>query len=500
MSAWKDFVTAALLGTEKGMDPKLPGSLAAVLEATGGTDREQRFLTQAGAFGLWRKTGAKPAIRTEVLAPAEREELPLITSAAASHLRTMLNGTHKEMLPEWLATVVSVKKRVPPELLPALLEYSRKEPAIRDLAVAAGGQRADWLATHNPRWSFAAQGDPELWETGTRDQRLALLRAFRATAPAEARAKVEAVWKEEPADIRAAFLAQLAVQLSEEDIPFLEAALDDRSKEVRREVIDLLAQLPSSPFAVRMLERAKPLLTFKKGGLLARASLEVALPDAPDEAALRDGINPKEFGKQKEFGEKAAALVIILGAVPLSHWTRTFEQTPEALLKAVEKSEFAIAVATGWALAAMRQREAEWAAALLDGETELNPTFANAQALFAVLPNASRVERIRTALRTNAMQNGDVEAWQSLTAYLGTLTGEWPAPLAREIVATLRKIYDSGKVPWQVHGVLQLLPRSLPPSLLAEAATGWPDDQYGTSALVESITFRQAALLALSQS
>src|SRR5690606_35435303 len=102
-------------------------------------------------------------------------------------------------------------------------EHSRKESALRELAVAAGGQRANWLALHNPRWSFAVQEEPELWETGTRDQRLALLRTLRATAPDEARAKVEAVWKQEPADIRAAFVAQLAVNLSGDDIPFLEA-------------------------------------------------------------------------------------------------------------------------------------------------------------------------------------------------------------------------------------------------------------------------------------
>ena len=98
-----------------------------------------------------------------------------------------------------------LKRRVPPEFIPALLDRARQNSALRTIVIEAGGERASWLAAENPNWSFAAVETPDTWDTGTKDQRLALLRTERATTPAAARAKIEAAWKSEPADIRAAW-------------------------------------------------------------------------------------------------------------------------------------------------------------------------------------------------------------------------------------------------------------------------------------------------------
>ena len=43
-----------------------------------------------------------------------------------------------------------------------------------------------------------------------------------------------------------------------DDEPFLESALDDRSREVRQQAADLLTRLPDSRLALRMAERAGP--------------------------------------------------------------------------------------------------------------------------------------------------------------------------------------------------------------------------------------------------
>jgi hypothetical protein len=91
-----------------------------------------------------------------------------------------------------------------------------------------------------------------------------------------------------------------------------------------------------------MIARATPLLAFKRGELFSRASLKVTLPSEFDAAATRDGLGPKPLGDRRTtLGEKAVLLVLILSAVPLRHWTDTFEQTPAGLVKAAEESEFA---------------------------------------------------------------------------------------------------------------------------------------------------------------
>jgi hypothetical protein len=352
--------------------------------------------------------------------------------------------------------------------------------------------------THNPDWAFATVDAPNLWETGSRDQRVAILRSLRATAPAEARTKVEAVWKSEPADLRAAFVAELATNLSDADAPFLDAALDDRSKEVRRAAIDLLARLPSSALVARMIACAAPLLAFQRGGLLSRASLEVTLPSEPDAVATRDGLDPKAFGNQKTLGEKAVLLVLVVSAVPLRHWTDTFQAKPDAILKAAEKNEFASALATGWAWAALRQRDAAWAEALLDFAVQPHTEFLPGEPLLTVLPEAARADRLAAALRGGALKKGDTAAWQTFSAQLGAFPGHWPAPLAREVLAALRHATADG-IPWHLRAIAESLVIQLPPTLLVDAAHGWPIDQEGIAGLVELITFRHDALTALTQ-
>ena len=126
------------------------------------------------------------------------------------------------------------------------------------------------------RWQFAAgaREDPRaIWETGTPEQRVSAIRRMRETDPGGARELVGTTWKSDGADERAKFVEAMRTSLSPDDEPFLEAALDDRSKQVRSAAADLLARLPQSAFVERMIERAEPLLAFTPG--TARGKLTV---------------------------------------------------------------------------------------------------------------------------------------------------------------------------------------------------------------------------------
>jgi hypothetical protein len=499
VSAWKNYVTASLIGCGKSTPPELPASLQSTLGDTTAMDAEARFLTHAGALALWREAGWAPVGNAVDIVTADPETTAPLGSASVGHLRSMLAGRCLPVLPEWLGEVARRGRHLPSEILPALLDRARQDRALRPLVMAAGGRRATWLAMQNPAWSFGSSEAPELWETGNRDQRLPILRGWRAQSPAEARAKIEAVWTAEPAENRAAFLAELLPNLSADDAPFLERTLDDRSKEVRRTAIDLLARLPDSPFVARMLSRATPLLSFSRGGLLSRASFEVTLPPDPDAAATRDGLDAKVFGQQKLLGDKAVLLVLLLSAIPLRHWTDTFEQAPVALLKAAQKNEFARALATGWAWAALRQRDATWAAALLDSEEQPHPEFLPAESLLTILPESARAERLAAMLRAGAIAKSDAAKWHSFANLLSSISGHLPDALARELLAALRRECASG-LPWHLRGMAETFLLRLPPAMLSAAATGWPVDQEGVAPLVELLTFRHDVLTALQQS
>ena len=500
MNAWSDFTTAALLGTGKtSSSPQLPADLDAVCGEARDSNPEIDFSHPAGALALWRQAGLRPKrIRAEV-APAPPETTAPVSRVCAAHLRMMLGGHCSAVLPEWLREVASRGFHLPSELLPALLDRARQDRSLRPLVLASGGQRAQWLGAHNPDWSFTVAVLPELWETGSRDQRRAILHTLRMAAPADARSKIETAWKSEPAEVRAAFVAELETGLSNDDAPFLETILDDRSKEVRRAAVDVLARLPSSLFVTRMMARSASLLTYKRGGLVSRPTLEVTLPADPDLAAVRDGLDGKAFGAQKTLGAKSVFLVLILSAVPLSRWEDSFDATPEVILKAAEKNEFSRALVTGWAWAALRQRNVAWAEAIIDAKMEPHFEFLPGQSLLSILPEASRAERLVASLRGGALKKSDANAWQGLAAQLGAFSGPWPDILGREVLSALRSA-AAGGIPWHLRATAESLIVRLPAALLSGAGDGWPIDQEGVAGLVELITFRHEALTALNQS
>lgn len=499
MSTWKDFVTAALLGSERAAAPPLPGLLAGAVGQTSELPAESRFLLDAGAMALWRRAGLKPSGSSTGLSAAETETNPPVGQACLAHLRIMLGGRFSHVLWEWLTAVAAASRYVPPEFLPSLLAKAKQNAGLRPLIIAAGGKRAHWLAAQNPQWHFAAADSDDNWETGSREQRIRMLQTWRHREPSTAREKLAAVWKEEPADVRAEFLSILLTNLSTDDISFLEATLDDRSKEVRRWAVDLLARLSDSEFVRRMVERAAPILAWNRGGLLSRVSLEVTLPSDPDAAGKRDGLDAKVFGTQKVLGEKAVLLVQILSAVPLSHWTESSGQSPAALLKTAGKSEFGRAIATGWAWATQRQRDAEWAEAILDGEIQPHFELLSPQPLTAVLPEAKRAERFAAAIRAGALKASDISAWQSFASQLTWFSTPWPPALTRAILDALRSGATHG-IPWQQRGSYESLLLRVPPALLSEAVWGWPANQDGVPEMIELLQFRHEALTALSQS
>ncbi len=357
----------------------------------------------------------------------------------------------------------------------------------------------------NPAWNFAADDSPEHWETGGREQRVGILRHWRATDLAQARERLAAAWKTESADLRQAFLGVVVETLGEADDAFLETILDDRSKEVRTRAAELLRRLPKSAFAARMTARAVPLLTFQPGGLLRRPTLEVQLPAEPDAPGKRDGLDPRAFGLyHKEFGDRAIGLIQILAATPLTHWTDTFGQPPDVLLKALGKQEFAPAAATGWALAAILQKDPLWASALLDGPVQPASSFLAFGGLFAALSESAQIEKLRAAARdgTIGLDPSRSNAAAALFVQFASARRELPPELSRAMLACLRRIADEspdGQWPPRLDGLATALALKMPPVLLPEALAGWSADKPRPTRMIPLLDFRREALAALTQ-
>jgi hypothetical protein len=499
MELWNDILAAAILGVERRPFeiPRGDGALGALLARLDPTDRESALLAAAGAVAHYRRVGRMPQTLPAPAAPAcPPDERPACGPRAAQRLGTLLEGNQRALLPEWLAALDAAGGRVAEAMLPDLLELGRRQESLRAAILPVLGQRGRWLAAQNPDWSYArteVQGlrtEPDAgtlnpqssvlsaeWETGSRAARLPLLHEVRGVAPALARELVAATWASEKADDRAAFLETYAAGLSMDDEPFLESALDDRSKEVRRVAASLLARLPESRLAARMLERVRPLLDWSGGekprmlGLRPGqpARIEVTLPRACDKTMVRDGVEPKPPVDRKGMGEKAWWLFQMLSAIPPDTWSRQWGAAPAELLVAATGGEWSELMLQGWAAAALTFGDTAWAEDLL----RVEPRHV---ALFGALPAERQEALLLPILRADCTPLHQ----HPVLGLLRQTSHTWSAELTRAVLGALRqhmrKWRDS--YDYQLRGALtEQFALRMPPAMLEEIAAAWPDDE-----------------------
>ncbi|GAA5086648.1 hypothetical protein HNP84_000865 [Thermocatellispora tengchongensis] len=222
-------------------------------------DSAVALLEMAAVRTVERRAGQR-LNRGESLPVAPREDRPVVSRAAADRLARILGGELPRLLPEWLAAAAGAGLRLPAYLLPEVLDRAARDRSLRSHAGALAGQRGRWLARVGAaQWAYLLEeptGDGETWQLGTPGDRRELMRRMRRDDPGAAREMLAGTWEKETPDDRAAFLAAFGEGLSMDDEEFLEAALDDRRREVRQCAADLLTRLPESRLARRMVARA----------------------------------------------------------------------------------------------------------------------------------------------------------------------------------------------------------------------------------------------------
>ncbi|MFM9449875.1 DUF5691 domain-containing protein [Streptomyces europaeiscabiei] len=500
--AWEELVTTALLGTDR-RAPTVP---------VPGREAPVALLNAAAVETVRRRAGIRPvraAARPEPVAPDRRPPLP---PAATRRLTTLLadrpgggggrRGTAPdlmELLPQWLALANAHGYAPPPQALPALLDAARGRTDLRPAVLAFAGARALWLARLNTDWRFALRAAPgggaslpgpdeservrRLWREGLFAERVALLTAIRARDAGPARELLSATWSTERAEDRLMFLDTLRAGLEAADEPFLEAALDDRSRNVRATAAELLSALPGSMLAGRMAKRATACVAVDRTGSTSAAAgtptLVVEAPHECDPGMERDGVLPKAPAGR---GERSWWLGQLVEAAPLGAWSRRFGgRTPEEIVALPVADDWQGELHGAWCRAAVRQRDPGWSRALLGtpstpeagGPGAGGPgavSLAERAKLLATLEGRERAEWVAGFIATHGLS----EAFQ----LLGVCAVPWAPPLGRAVVDALNIARDAGSYPWSFSGVMGLAERCLDPAeaVRLQPLTATPED------------------------
>ncbi len=361
-------VTTALVGTarQENADIVTGTPVDTLVSTLSAGEFERQLLLQAGAWAIYRQAGRMTEHIEEVPESAPDESLPACSLAVSVLLHRLLLGEHKNLLPEALEYLRMESLRIPFELLPLALAVRTK--SLQSAVFPVLGERGMWLSQFNPEWAWVKNFLPAsanalpyeaeiTWHEGTTGQRCEVLRRLRAIDPTLAREWLEAAWMQEKAEVRLELLRTLEVGLSEEDEPFLEKVLDDRAASVNAEVPPLLARIPASAFARRMLGRADAIVTNLQG------KLRLKLPTTFDKAWQRDGIIEKP---QASLDERSWWLIQILAYIPLTHWEEQFKISPVELIEMADTDKFGNSIIEGWSLAAQIFEAELWIEPLWD--------------------------------------------------------------------------------------------------------------------------------------
>jgi len=456
------------IGTARaGHAPAPPAApLDALFPQTQAPEAEATLWLSLGALDLWERSGFLPPATPSQAAPdpAPLEVLRPCPPRAEAMLSLLLGGQYPSSLQvEWLRLLQRHGSHLPPRFLPRLLDTATRQPALRAQLLPVLGERGRWLARMQAEWAWATSGgaDEEAsWDTGTPEQRLLALRTWRARDPQAARDALAAAWPSEAPEQRAALLPALGVQLGLADEAFLEAALDDRRKEVRMAAQRLLASLPGSQLGQRMLARLLPLLLVEKPWL-GKARIELTLPETYDAAMRRDGIG---VSAHPGMGEKAGWVVDMLAAVDPRVWEKQFERSPRECLALAEHSEFRAVLMRGWSLAALRQLETDAASAQQAWPQEL--------ALWWVGADIVRREAVPVALLGAIAARFDDNAGGASVALLDALPDDWSGD--PELLQLLHRLADQSQDTWTpalTRSFLQRL-QAIRPGLMKQGQLG----------------------------
>ena len=426
---WNNIVNTALLGTGKKQLRKedLPPALSAAADIVlydRSLDVETQFLHLASIALNYRQSGTSPLHDAGVTPDAAPpEDNPYCSAPAWQALQTALDMGLQPLIGFWLEACAAAAQIAPPEFIPILLDMAVKEKSWRQLALTVCGKRGEWLGALNPDWAFKRTDSvDERWQTGSLDDRKAVLADFRLEDATKGREHLQQTWAQENAATRAELLKVMGIQLSDADVPWLETLLTDKSQKVKEEVWSLLKQLPGSSIVTLYWQLLQKSIIPGQNGFFNKKSLEISLQLPSDKRIADSGI--QLLSSSKSISDDAFILFQLASYVPPSWWEAHFNTDKKGVLAYFASNDFTQHFVQALGLAAIRFKDQDWLMLVLKESKEF---FKDA---LEVLPVH---EQEAYALRFFEKEP------QYVIRFLSECNYEWSLPVTRELFKWIAK-------------------------------------------------------------
>lgn len=417
-----------MIGTDKKplVMEEMPGLLAeavSVIDTNPSKQKEEKFLQLAALIYNYNQCGSLPLHAAAPMSESPAEELEYCDTAAVNVLKEILNEGIGSLLEFWLQLCYNKRLIVQSEIVPNLLMVAAHTIALRPLISFCCGKRGEWLGTFNSDWNFVSgESDEDTWQTGTLELRKEVLRRTRTTDITKTREWLQQCWPQEDANTKTALLEVIAVNLNEDDIPFLKSLSAEKSKKVKDAALKLLKQIPGSDVVQLYQKVLSESLSIKKEkvllGLKNKTVLQYRLPKEVDEKLYSTGID--RISSSKEITDDEYVVLQLMASVPPSFLEQLFGMAPGEVIEVLQKDESARRTLPAVRHAIIRFSDTTWAEQFIIHARDL------AVDIVALLSN----EQQKDAYCVRFF-NQDPE---QVIPVASNFAGEWSPDLARNIL------------------------------------------------------------------
>ena len=377
MKAWQNVINTAMLGTEKlplandNFNEALINAISKV-DLAEELDNEDKFLQKTAIIYNFRRCGFVPFKAPELQENyAEAEISPYCSPIAANILQNLIAEDLNILIEFWLQQCSAKNQIILPEHLPQILDKAAQQVILQQNAVLCCGNRGKWLSQFNTQWNyFNEMPAAAIWKDGNPTARLKVLKELRKTDPAQARTWLEETWAQETAAAKIDLLGALRVNLNNEDLPWLESLVGEKSQKLKDLVNSLLKEIPDSAIVKQYEALLVNMVSIKHEkaflGLVNKSAITINVPAIIEENIFKTGIE-KMSGPNSGFSDDEYLVYQLITFVPPSFWEKHFEANPEKVFEYFSKSAPKLISALAQAVARFKNKN--WVACFLDQDS-----------------------------------------------------------------------------------------------------------------------------------